>query len=199
MPMQVQPRLQPDLRTLSADKSGGTELEPSRELAELARKCMPSIWRQLSFMGVHEADVQDVCQQVFVLALRRWTTFRGESSREAWLHGIARNCASNYRKALHRRTSAHQSYGAVQALSLEAEKAADCHMESSESLNHLKALLDQLPEDVRIVYVLYMIEGLEMSEIAYREGIPLQTGYSRLNAARKLVREGFEAFDRGGV
>src|SRR5262249_41794882 len=56
----------------------------------------------------------------------------------------------------------------------------------------LDAALARLDDDKRAVFVLYEIEELTMAEVAEIVSAPLQTAYSRLHAARKLV----EAFVR---
>jgi RNA polymerase sigma-70 factor (ECF subfamily) len=57
----------------------------------------------------------------------------------------------------------------------------------------LETILNLLDEDKRAVFVLYEIEGLAMREVAEVVGCPLQTAYSRLQAARKLVLEAAES------
>ena len=49
-------------------------------------------------LGVHESDVEDVCQEVFVVVDRRKGDFEGRSSAKTWVYGIALRTASDYRK-----------------------------------------------------------------------------------------------------
>jgi RNA polymerase sigma-70 factor (ECF subfamily) len=53
----------------------------------------------------------------------------------------------------------------------------------------LRRLLDTLDDDKRQVFVLYELEELSMKEVAEACGCPLQTAYSRLHAARRLLLE----------
>ena len=53
----------------------------------------------------------------------------------------------------------------------------------------LDELLDTLDDDKRQVFVLYEIEELPMREVIEIVGCPLQTGYSRLHAARKQLKQ----------
>ena len=62
----------------------------------------------------------------------------------------------------------------------------------SEARQLLASLLDVLDSDKRAVFVLYEIEELSMKEVAEAVGCPLQTAYSRLHAARKLILEAAE-------
>ncbi len=61
----------------------------------------------------------------------------------------------------------------------------------------LDRILDELDDDKRAVFVLYEIEELSMAEVADALGCPLQTAYSRLHAARKLVESAVERAKTG--
>ena len=58
--------------------------------------------------------------------------------------------------------------------------------------DRLLASLDRLDEDKREAFVLFEIEELPLREVAEALGCPLQTAYSRLQAARARVREEFQ-------
>jgi len=49
----------------------------------------------------------------------------------------------------------------------------------------LDEVLNRLPVDLRTVFVLHELEGLEVREIAEIEGIPVGTASSRLRRARE--------------
>jgi RNA polymerase sigma-70 factor (ECF subfamily) len=55
----------------------------------------------------------------------------------------------------------------------------------------LLATLDRLDDEKRAAFVLYEIEELPLREVAEVLGCPLQTAYSRLQAARSFVRADF--------
>src|SRR3954469_17470883 len=56
------------------------------------------VWRTLRYLGVAEADLEDVCQEVFLVVHRRLPEFEGRSSIRTWVYGIALRVASDYRK-----------------------------------------------------------------------------------------------------
>ena len=64
-----------------------------------------------------------------------------------------------------------------------------------ESLALLQETLDRLDPGQRDVFVLYELEGLDMTDVASAVGCPLQTAYSRLHAARKFVVAAFAVMD----
>jgi RNA polymerase sigma-70 factor (ECF subfamily) len=147
----------------------------------------PFVWRSLARLGVQERDLEDVCQVVFLVVLRRLPSFEGRSSLRTWIYGICRGVAAN-----HRRRAAHQRELPAQDV---VELAGDHALDSSaldallarESRALLEALLAQLPEAQREVLVLYEIEELTASEIAEALECPQNTVFSRLYAARAAI------------
>jgi RNA polymerase sigma-70 factor (ECF subfamily) len=68
-----------------------------------------------------------------------------------------------------------------------------------ESRAFVQKLLESLDDDKRAVLVLYELEGLTMREVAEVVGCPLQTAYSRLHAARELLRAAWERSQEEGA
>jgi RNA polymerase sigma-70 factor (ECF subfamily) len=141
------------------------------------------VWRFLRSMGVREADVEDVCQEVFVVVHRNLAAFDGRNPLSTWLYAICFRAASAYRrKASFRRE-------------LVTDEPPDTPQEASQSdavarrqaQRLLARVLDDLDEEKRAVFVLYEIEEAPMAEVAAALGCPLQTAYSRLHAARSQV------------
>jgi RNA polymerase sigma-70 factor (ECF subfamily) len=149
------------------------------EVREVFHEHARYVWRALRHLGIPEADVEDLCQEVFVVVQRKLSEFEGRSELRTWLYGICLRVASDHRRRAHvRHEHPHPdpSEGlATSELGPEAQVAAR---------SALRALLDQLDDDKRDVLVLYELEGLTMKEVAEVVGCPLQTAYSRLHAAR---------------
>jgi RNA polymerase sigma-70 factor (ECF subfamily) len=141
------------------------------------------VWRTLRRLGVREADVDDVCQEVFVVVNRKLVEFEPRASLKSWLYGICvRAAAGHRRKAQVRREVPTESpeQGAT-------ARGPDASLESRQGLALLDRALDALDEDKREVFVLYEIEEMGMSEVAAILACPLQTAYSRHTAARAHV------------
>jgi RNA polymerase sigma-70 factor (ECF subfamily) len=135
---------------------------------------------------VREADIEDVCQEVFIVVHRKLADFEARSSPKTWIYGIAVRTASDYRKrASHVREIVTDSPP-------DEVSRDDPHdaLSAQQARATLDRLLDQLDEDKRAVFVLYEIEELPMNEVARALGCPLQTAYSRLHAARSKIEEG---------
>jgi RNA polymerase sigma-70 factor, ECF subfamily len=143
----------------------------------------PFAWRALRRLGVHAADVEDVCQEVFMIVHRRLGTFEGRSSIQTWIYGICVRVAADYRKRAHRR---HESPSEdLPELSAGANQHAELEDHQARAL--LDATVRTLDDDKRAVFVLFELEELPMAEVAVAVGCPLQTAYARLYAARAIV------------
>jgi RNA polymerase sigma-70 factor (ECF subfamily) len=139
------------------------------------------IWRLLRRLGVAENDVDDAVQRVFIVASGKLATIAPASER-SFLFGTALRVAASYRRASRKQKVVDE--GAITAL-------ADPGLMPDEILarNQAIALFDQIlqsmPDDLRIVFVLSDIEEMTAAEVAAMQGIPPGTVASRLRRARK--------------
>jgi RNA polymerase sigma-70 factor (ECF subfamily) len=62
-------------------------------------------------------------------------------------------------------------------------------LENSRERARLELALSRLDGDKREVFVLFELEGMDMKDVAEMIGCPLNTAYSRLYAARQVVRQ----------
>jgi len=174
-------------------------MDPSVEqrpaFEEVFRVHAPQVWRALRRLGVREADIEDQCQEVFVVVHRKLPEFEGRSLLSTWVYGICMRVASDYRRRAHVRLE--QSTGEPPEERQSAPQFKDVERAQARAL--LDAALAALDDDKRAVFVLYEIEQIAMSEIAVAVGCPLQTAYSRLHAARRQVTEAFSAAAGGGA
>lgn len=146
-------------------------------------ECAPFVWRALRQLGVRDADLKDVSQEVFLVVHRRLATYDGRSAARTWVYGIAIRVASDHRRrAQHRREipTAEPPDRALPASQLD-------ELAHRRALAWLDDVLDTLDEAKRAVFVLFEIEQVPMAEIAEAVGCPIQTAYARLYAARKQV------------
>jgi RNA polymerase sigma-70 factor (ECF subfamily) len=156
---------------------------PPAAFREVYRANAAFVWRVLRRLGVPHADAEDVTQEVFVVVLKKLPSFAQRSSLRTWLYGIAYRSASEYRRRRHLRSEVpteQPDAGAAEAPQLES-------LDRKRARQRLDAILAELDDDKRAVFVFYEIEELAMSEVAEVVGCPLQTAYSRLRAAREHV------------
>jgi RNA polymerase sigma-70 factor (ECF subfamily) len=154
----------------------------------------PRVLRLLRRLGVPAGDIEDVCQEVFVVLYQRWHEFRGDSQLSTFIYGIALRKALSHRRRKHVRDSVALSEEQHLPASAPEQQAL---LERSEDRALLVDLLAALPDQQRELFVLYELERFSMQEIADAQSLPLHTAYSRLYAARqqlsaaaKRLREG---------
>jgi len=183
---------------MSGHSSGGSGAsgKSDAELERIFREHGAFVWRALRRLGVSSADVDDACQEVFVVVHRRLADYEGRSTLRTWLYGIAVRVAAAQRRRSHVRHEIPTEEPLADAPSTaDPEGAAS----DREALAMLDRALDALDDDKRAVFVLFEVEGLDMHEVAEALACPLQTAYSRLHAARKEVERSMRRAALGKV
>lgn len=139
------------------------------------------VWLSLQRLGVREADLEDMLQEVFVVVHRNLASYDGSSKVTTWLFGIAIKVAAAYRRKAHRRRE--ELVDAVPETN-EATSPEDMAL-ARQQRRELESVLDELDVEKRAVFVMFEIDEMTCEEIAEVAGVPVGTVYSRLHAARK--------------
>jgi RNA polymerase sigma-70 factor (ECF subfamily) len=161
-------------------------VQHERAFRALVIEHAPHLLRVLRSLGVPSADVEDLCQETFLVAHRKLASFEARSSVRTWLCGIALRVASGHRKkAYHRRERGMDLLPEAQAAAQQENL-----LEVKRAWALVERLLEPLSRERREVFVLYEIAELSVPEIAKLLGVPEQTAYSRLHAARQHVERG---------
>lgn len=143
------------------------------------------IWRSLRGLGVPPSSVDDAAQQVFLVAAQKIAAI-AEGSERAFLYATARGIASNARRSRARNREVED------APALEAHPDAAPDPEQMASSNRARAILqrilEDMPDELREVFVLYELEGMTTAAIAEMVGVPAGTAASRLRRAREVFQ-----------
>lgn len=154
-------------------------IESTTVVEALFRAHAARVYRTARCLGVPSADVDDIVQEVFVIAHRRRDAFVAGSSEPAWLHAICVRVVAAWRRRAVRR---HER---VMETLPDLVELRDPERQTA-SLQLLARALEALDDDKRTVFVLAELEQLDMAEVAAAVGCPLKTAYSRLYAAREI-------------
>src|SRR5215831_19824329 len=127
---------------------------PAPPFQEVFERHLGFVWRTLRSLGAPPADLDDLCQEVFVVVHRRLAEFEGRSSLSSWLYAICRRVWQDQRRRAHRR---HEQPTASPPDSVVTYTPGDA-VAHGEELAHLTAILDRLDAPKRAVFVLYEIE-----------------------------------------
>lgn len=165
---------------------------PVPPFQEVFERHLGFVWRALRSLGAPPSDLDDLCQEVFVVVHRRLADFEGRSTLSSWLYAICRRVWQDQRRRAYRRREQPTAAPPDGVVAYTPGDAAAY----GEDLAILTSILDRLDEAKRTVFVLYEIEQMEMKDIAAALECPLQTAYTRLHAARDHVRREWTRLER---
>lgn len=155
----------------------------SESFSEIVQTHSGYVFRVLRYLGVRDADVEDMCQETFIIVHRKLPSYEPRAELRTWIYAIALRVVSDYHKRAYRKREA-----LVERMpELPIQAAQEHTLEQQREWELLEKLLSALSDEQRQVFVLYEIEALSMREIAQIVGSPLQTIYSRLHVARKQI------------
>lgn len=168
-------------------------------LEELLSAHQDRVYRTaLRFLGGREEESFELAQEVLVSAFRHIKKFRGTSRFSTWLYRITANLAKNRFVVENREKARYTSLDAPHAGDEDErprqwedagardprDAAAD-----NELMETLHERIEELDVEWREVVVLRFFEQLSYEEIGETLDLPIGTVKSRINRARKMLRE----------
>jgi RNA polymerase sigma-70 factor, ECF subfamily len=163
------------------------------DVEELYRAHARTVARWAARLGGPGVDVEDVVQEVFLVAKRRLRTFEGDARITTWLFRTTANVAAAARRKLRVSRwlgrvpeSERPGMGAAGPTPGEA-------LEQRQQAAGVYRALDMLPERLRRVLILFEIEGLSTQEIAELMNARVGTVRVWLYRARAKFQERYEA------
>ena len=156
-------------------KGGTAALGP---LYRKYRRLVQSLVRQ-SLFNVGESEAEDLTQEVFIALSQGARRYQKGNSVKAYLAGIAVQKAKEQRRRLGRRAWLAKLFGGGEdksSMGVEAKLQGE-------------ALLKELPEQMREVLVMHVVEGMKAEEIAAALNINVATVWTRLHRARAKLSE----------
>jgi len=147
-------------------------------------------------MAGNQDDAADLAQEAFLKAFRALPSFNGQAQFSTWLYRIVTNTCLDERRRQARRPQLFSldkplnTEDGQLALTLPAEASDPLATAlSQETEIEIRTLLSMLPAEQRIVLVLRDMEGYSYDEIARMLNLNGGTVKSRLNRARRKLRE----------
>jgi RNA polymerase sigma-70 factor (ECF subfamily) len=157
---------------------------------ELVSRHQRSVYGIVSRMVSSPEDVDDLAQDIFVLAYKAIGRFRGDSSFSTWIHRIAVNTTIKHMKKTKPRQAASiddPGLGMDNILACEGVLSPSEAAEDGERKDAVRRAVEGLPEKHRVVVVLHYFEDYTCEEIAKVLNCSVGTVWSRLHyACRKL-------------
>ena len=135
-------------------------------------------------------DANDISQEVFIRAYKSINTFKGNASVSTWLRRIAINLSINHIKKESKHQNTREIFREEDYSSLLRHISTPLDIiETKELSQRISESIRSLPLKERIVFVLQVQHGLSYREIADSVCCPLGTVMSRLDRARRILRD----------
>jgi RNA polymerase sigma-70 factor (ECF subfamily) len=162
--------------------SGGIDATTSL----FSQRTIDFVVRSMTRLGAQRRDIEDLAQDVMVIAIAKWPSFDPQRALEPWLWGIARNHLRDFRALARHRVEVATDAGE------DVAPAATAAEPDVLLAGRLQAALAQLDEEVQVVVVLHDLEGWTLPECAAALGVTLDVAKYRLSVARKALRAQLE-------
>ena len=131
----------------------------------------------------NEGEAMEIVNDSFMKVLEKTGEFDSSKPFRSWYGRILINSAiDNYR-----RNAKHSSH--LQISEIEATEEQEPEIDASLSAEDILYLFSQLPEQFRVTFNLFEIEGYSHNEIGQILGITASSSRSNLTRAKKMLRE----------
>jgi RNA polymerase sigma-70 factor (ECF subfamily) len=158
------------------------------DAASLFRQHATFVANFLHRLGVGPTELDDLVQEVFLVAHRRGGFVEdGRARPTTWLAEISIRVASVARRSRRRSREQPDQESVLDAQSRDIDPARA--FENQQALDRVQSALATLDDDRRAIFILFELEGESCAAIAAAFNIPVGTVYSRLHKARKLFMD----------
>jgi RNA polymerase sigma-70 factor (ECF subfamily) len=132
----------------------------------------------------NSADAEDVAQEAFLRAYQKVAALREAEKFRAWVNRIVFRLALNRLRGYRRRLVRDTAWQIAETRAM-VDGAKDA--EQRVMLDRLRREIERLPEKLRNVLQLSLVEEMDAGDVGAVLGIPAGTVRSRACAARKLL------------
>jgi RNA polymerase sigma-70 factor (ECF subfamily) len=169
--------------------ANGSESDLDR-VEELYRDHADFVHAAILRLGGPAVDADDLTQEVFLVALRKWTRLPPGADPRAWLYGVAARAVSEARRkaAWRRRLGLANPPPNSQWFDTEP----DTGLQRRDAQATFYRLIERMSEKKRTAFLLFEIEGLSGEEVAALVRAPLKTVWTRLHHARREFLKALE-------
>lgn len=150
---------------------------------QLVRQHQHRVFRLAGRFFRRPEDVEEVAQETFLTAWRRFETYRSLAPFEHWLTRICLNCCYDRLRA---RPQSHEP------VALDTEREVTAPDQAVEARIEVAQLLAQLPAKDRFMLILLEVEGWSVAEVAERLGWTAVNVKVRAHRARRRLRQVLE-------
>jgi RNA polymerase sigma-70 factor, ECF subfamily len=147
------------------------------------------VMRWASRLAGPTADIEDMVHDVFLVALQRMHTFRGDAAVRTWLFRTTHHVVRSQLRRRFLRGLLFRGRQDEMADAMPVPATPIQELERREDHERLYRALDRLPDRYRTAVILYDIDGLGSEEVAELTGVTVGTLWARLHRGRAKLFE----------
>jgi RNA polymerase sigma-70 factor (ECF subfamily) len=163
---------------------------------ELVKTYYKTVFNIALRMFSNTEDASDITQEVFIKVYKSIGRFEGRSSFKTWIYRIATNLCldelrsrKNFIAVSFDEQIANNTEAINVKLKDESIGSPETELLRAEIREELYNVINELPEDLRIITILRHIQNLSYDEISEILNCPQGTIKSRISRARELLRK----------
>jgi len=151
-------------------------------IEQLVREQHADVYRYAYRLCGSHSDAEDLVQQTFLVAYQKLHQLRDTQKARGWLFSVLRSCFLKTFRRLAPSTATK--------LNLDMEDVSDDFSPDSSNVDteRLQMALQQLPEEARLVVMMFYFEDASYKEIAEQLELKMGTVMSRLSRAKQRLR-----------
>ena len=162
---------------------------------DCVRQHSPGVYRLALRLMRDEAEAEDVMQETFLSAFKGIHRFDGRATLRTWLYRITYNAAlMRLRGPKHEFLSVDdagkpEDGSPIPQQLFDWSRLPEQQLENAELRSEMEKAIKDLPEKLRVVFVMRELEELSTEETAKALGVKAEAVRSRLHRARLWLRE----------
>jgi len=164
-------------------------------LGVLYERYKSQVYRTALAITHDERMAEDILQEVFLRVNRYADSFDQSQPFEPWIYRITVNLSYSWTNKAKRWVNIFQD--ALERLRAPSRRDPERVAESREERAIVRRAIDSLPDSHRVVVILYYLQDLSVSEVAYTLAVPEGTVKSRLYYAREKLRKAIAEQEMG--
>lgn len=154
---------------------------PADTIGQLVAEHHAAVYRYAYRLSGQPCDAEDLTQQTYLAAFQNLNQLREPRHARAWLFTILRNCFLRSRR---KRVPLAATGLEIDVNNIAAEMPGEWIVDP----DRLQAAIDELPEEFKLVVLLFYFEGCSYREIAEKLSLQIGTVMSRLSRAKRRLR-----------
>ena len=172
-------------------------------MEEVLRTAHTSVSYQCRKLLRDPRDAEDMTQEVLLTVYTKLDTLKTPEAFWGWLNQTTANRCVNALKRSHvelQFAEDEEGHSVLDNLEeLDEQQVPDKALDNTETTRMIEEIVDGLPEVQRLCTLMYYYDEMSVKDIAAALGVPENTVKSRLNYARKAVKEKVLDYEKKGV